>query len=308
MKVQFNLPELFNDQFGNYVIQKYFENCDKIFITKILEKIKGSLFIISINTHGTRAFQRMLDFINSDQDFDILKDFFQKNLFNLIKDNSGNHVVQKLFYVFPKNKNQFIFEELAKHIFEVSKLKQGGCIIQKAFDTSNIDQKALLVNEIIKYMDKMINDEFGNFIIQHVLNLKNDEFSIKVINYVKENIVELSKLKFSSNVIDKCLLYDNVKLKNEIIEKLVSKKIISELILDQYGNYVVQKALSATSGNLFNELISLIKPALKNMKNSHNGKKIFDSIMHNYGEYFHNPNQNINNKNVNVISKKSNKG
>ena len=59
-------------------------------------------------------------------------------------DNNGNHVVQKLFYIFPKKMNQFIFDEINKHCLDIARLKLGGCVIQKALDNGNESQKVLL--------------------------------------------------------------------------------------------------------------------------------------------------------------------
>lgn len=58
-------------------------------------------------------------------------------------DTNGIHVIQKLFYIFPKSKNQFIFDEMTKYCTEISRLKLGGCLIQKAIDTSNEIQKVI---------------------------------------------------------------------------------------------------------------------------------------------------------------------
>jgi len=69
------------------------------------------------------------------------------------------------------------------------------------------------------------------------------------------------------------------------ISKLIASKAIPDLIMDQYGNYVVQKALSVTDGMQFMEIISMIKPAIKNLKQSHFGKKIYENLLYNYGEY-----------------------
>ena len=33
------MVEIINDQFGNYVFQKFIESCEKPFISKILEKV-----------------------------------------------------------------------------------------------------------------------------------------------------------------------------------------------------------------------------------------------------------------------------
>ncbi len=43
----------------------------------------------------------------------------------------------------------------------------------------------------------------------------------------------------------------------------------------------------------------MIKPAIKNLKQSHFGKKIYDNLVYNYGEYF----QNQSNKNGSFTKK-----
>lgn len=56
-------------------------------------------------------------------------------------DNNGNHVIQKLFYIFPSTNNQFIFDQIIKNCIEISGLKLGCCVIQKAIETASEIQK-----------------------------------------------------------------------------------------------------------------------------------------------------------------------
>ena len=71
-----------------------------------------------MNQFGTRALQKLLDFITLDSDFDILRDYLTSHIYTLIQDQNGNHVIQKILTIFPKNKNQFIFDEINKNILE----------------------------------------------------------------------------------------------------------------------------------------------------------------------------------------------
>jgi hypothetical protein len=90
---------------------------------------------------------------------------------------------------------------------------------------------------ICENVDKLINDEHGNFIVQHTVNLKIEKYNQKIFDYVKSNLIFLSKQKYSSNVIDKCILYEDSCLQGALIEKMIELKCIGELIMDQYGNY-----------------------------------------------------------------------
>ena len=86
-------------------------------------------------------------------------------------------------------------------------------------------------------MEKLINDEHGNFIIQQILKLKSDPFTKFIFDYTCENLSQLSKQKYSSNVVDKCILYEDDRYREIIIDKMISAKLIPELISDQFGNY-----------------------------------------------------------------------
>ena len=74
-QIKNNLYEIFNDQYGNYVIQKFVEHCDKKILSLMLKKLfyassaennfKNYLYEISINPYGTRALQKMLENVSS---------------------------------------------------------------------------------------------------------------------------------------------------------------------------------------------------------------------------------------------------
>jgi len=98
-------------------------------------------------------------------------------------------------------------------------------------------------------------------------------------------------------------MVEESKYRAMFISKLISTKAVPELLVDQYGNYVVQKALSVTDGMQFMEIISMIKPALKGLKHSHFGKKIHENLLSNYGEYL----QNKSVKNLSFTNKKNGK-
>ncbi len=149
-KIQVCLSETVNDQFGNYVIQKIIDKLNKNYyvITKFFEIVADELYEISINPFGTRVFQKILDYfiisyrpnakINQ-----IFRDLILGHALDLINDTNGNHVFQKIMIIFPRNKNQFIFDELNKICIEVSMSKKGGCIYQKAFSIASDSQKVI---------------------------------------------------------------------------------------------------------------------------------------------------------------------
>jgi len=114
---------------------------DASLVSKLLEKIKIKLYQISTNPYGTRVFQKMLEYITHDSELEIIKEYVTNNVFSLVKDTNGNHVIQKILQIYPNEKNSFILKEIEENIVEISKLKQGSCIFQKVLEYSKAVDK-----------------------------------------------------------------------------------------------------------------------------------------------------------------------
>jgi hypothetical protein len=51
------------DPFGNYLCQKLFEFCSQEQKLEIIKIVKDDLIIISLNMHGTRAVQKLIEYV-----------------------------------------------------------------------------------------------------------------------------------------------------------------------------------------------------------------------------------------------------
>ena len=70
------------------------------------------------------------------------------------------------------------------------------------------------------------------------------EASEKLVDKLLGNITYYSKHKYSSNVVEKCFDYSDAPARKKLIDALNSKEIISDLIIDEHGNYFIQKVLA----------------------------------------------------------------
>ena len=266
---------------------------NKTLITSFFAKIQNELFKISVNSYGTRVFQKALEKLDESnyENFEteelntIIHNLIEKHLFPLCFDKNGNHVFQKIIRLFPKTKNDFIYNQLNQSAIEICKLKQGATILQTALKYANESQKSSLLHTILDDISTLINDEYGNYIIQFILDLKEKEYNEIIFTYITKNTLSLSKKKFSSNVIDKSIIQDD-ELSIKLIKHMIDSKVIPEMIKDQYGNYVIQKALTVTSGSIFMSIIKQIQPVVQTLKQSNIGRKIYEHLMRKYSEYF----------------------
>ena len=295
--IKFQLIEIIEHQFGNYVIQKFlsvllFQENKNLFKMIFLD-IKDKLFEICIHNYGTRVIQKTLEKLDNGNYYkiettelnDVFKNLIENHLYELCCDKNGNHVYQKLLRVFPKERNQFLYDELIKISFSVSIIQQGATLLQTAFDYSNKEQQEKLCSVIIDKIGDLINDKYGNYTIQTIFKLYNNKINDRIYEYIDNNILKLSKEKFSSNVIDKCIIKDYEK-SNKLIKSIIQKNVIKEIMVDQYGNYVIQKALSISEKDIFLKIIEQIKPILGDLQKTNIGKKIYDKLNQNYKQYF----------------------
>jgi len=296
-----SLINIIEHQYGNYLIQKLVEILifqeNKELFKSLFLVIDPRLYEISIHIYGTRFFQKTLEKLENNynkietDDLDqVFKNMINNYLYKLCIDKNGNHVYQKIIKMFPKEKNDFLFDKLYDIALEISLLEQGVTIFQTAFEYSSKEQRDKICNKIIDNIKILINDQYGNYSIQKIFSLNDEKLDERIYKYITENLFELSKLKFSSNVIDKFICNSNI-YSFSLIKDMINKDIIKDMIKHQYGNYVVQKALFITENvdkQLFMEIIKQIKPVLDELKLHLIGKKIYDNLIKQYECYFNN--------------------
>ena len=288
-KIKLNLSSLTKHQFGNYVIQKYFEillnKNIKILLKKFFLSISDNLYEISIDNYGSRFFQNSLDklkdgkysIIDSNEINNIFKNLIENNIMKLCNHKDGNFVFQKINKIFPKNKNNFIYESLIIHACEISQLTQGAAIMKNSIEIANERQKEKLILKILDNIDILINSQFGNFTLQIITDLKEYKYNKIVYDYIKNNVLDLSKKKFSSNVIDKCII-KNYDLSIDLAKFIIDNKFIGEMIVDQYANYTVQKILQIVDFEYYQKCVNQIKPCLDILLKTQKGSKVYEKL------------------------------
>ena len=306
-QIKINLFDIMTNQYGNYVIQKFVENCDKKLISNMMKILSQNangkmLYEISINNYGTRPLQKMIEYLSnnmSQQDINLILNFTKGNALNLIKDINGNRIIQCIIQNI-KNKEFLspLYKEINENIVEILKTKSGCCVFSKILSNIIEEDLNIMIDTIFNKIDNLINDEFGNISLKRIIKLNNENYNNKIFEFIKDNLILLSCQKFSSNVIDACI-DNNTSLKGKIINKLIeNENNINILILDQFGNYIIQNALQNAEKNDFDIIINQIKENEKKIKQTSHGKIIFEKLMKNYKKFLMD-NKSNNNKDIN---------
>lgn len=299
-KISNNLIDLIIDPFGNYLIQKLIDHLSTFQKDMLIEKIHSYLFLISINQYGTRSLQKIIDKISNTYQIDLVIKGLQmndnsngiedNNIVKLIKDLNGNHVIQKCIFRFPPEKFQFIIDSICldNNIVRISTHKHGCCVLQKLLNNANFNQILKISKGLLVFLDELINDQFGNYIIQFLFELNFLKTSNN-INYlideffkrIYKNLIQLSCLKFSSNVVEKFIKVLKSKQSYVYLTEII--KLVDAnfelLIKDKFGNYVIQTLIDQfydvpELGTEMNALIVNIKNYLPAIKSAPYARKI----------------------------------
>ena len=277
-----NVLQLINDPFGNYLIQKIITFLNDEQLYEILKIISPYFFDICCNTHGTRVLQKLVEHSTAPK---VKKYFFEllKPLITpLLKQLNGTFVVQKFAEFNNKEYAQEINEIIVENSPVLSTHRHGCCVIQKYLELRDPIMTPNLLNKLIDNCLLLIIDQFGNYVIQTILLMGDKKYGNRLAEKIAENVVYYAKHKYSSNVVEKCFDYcDGIYLQN-LMNNVQKNDNLTELILDEHGNYVVQKVLSLSKPNVQKAMLKIIVPLFDKLKNFSYGERVINRLIVSY--------------------------
>lgn len=191
------------DPFGNYLCQKLLEFSNDDQRTALIRNAAPQMVTIALNQHGTRALQKMIEFIHTPEQISTIISALSFQVVPLIQDLNGNHVIQKCLNHLQPQDAQFIFTAVGNNCMAVGTHRHGCCVLQRCIDHASGDQKSELIRQITENSIDLVQDPFGNYVVQYILDLHQPSFTQPLCLKFVGKIVPLSKQKFSSNVIEK---------------------------------------------------------------------------------------------------------
>jgi hypothetical protein len=276
-----HVVELMTDPFGNYLCQKLLEFCNNDERTVLIQNASVDMVRIALNQHGTRALQKMIEFVSTPDQVQIIVEALRNRVVELIQDLNGNHVIQKCLNKLSATDSQFIFDAVGVHCVEVGTHRHGCCVLQRCIDHANAEQKAWLIGRITEHAHILVQDPYGNYVIQYIIDLNEPSFTEPVVNQFRNHVSQLSRHKFSSNVVEKCLRCAQDASKDMIVDEILVPGELEKLIRDNYANYVIQTALEYATPPKKAALVEAIRPILPSVRSTPYGRRIQAKI-HNY--------------------------
>lgn len=287
---------LSHDVFGNYVIQKFFEHGTKTQREVLVDQFRGKMENLSLEMYACRVIQKAFEFLNEDQKVDLVSELSHCVL-AMIKDQNGNHVIQKAIECIPIEKLPFILQSLRGQIYHLSTHSYGCRVVQRLLEFGTLKDQDDILNDLDEFIPFLIQDQYGNYVIQHILQHGTEDTSShigmskqNIIDIIRKNVVEYSKHKFASNVVEKSVVYGSKNQIRQILDQILPRdeehaadlEDNAPLILmmrDQYANYVVQKLVGVATGEDERLIVISIRSYLdKSNKNNTLGNRHLASV------------------------------
>ena len=273
-----NILKLINDPFANYLIQKIITFLSQEQLQNLLIIISEQFYEISIDPHGTRVLQKLIELIKTSELKNLFYELVKPMVGQLLKDLNGTYIVQKFvkynLYDYGFKINQIIID----NSIELCTYRHGCCVIQKYIETRDQNMLPQLIYKLLDGFKSLITDQFGNYVIKTILFIGNPEYNNRIGEYISMNVVSYSKHKYSSNVVEKCFDFCQGFYLNKLIFLVQQENNLKELILDEHGNYVVQKVLSISNMKKKKEMLSVIKSLFPLLRQTHFGLRIIHRI------------------------------
>ncbi|KAI3511659.1 hypothetical protein L1887_18816 [Cichorium endivia] len=272
--------ELMTDPFGNYLVQKLLEVCDKhqhMQILRVITRKPGDLVRISCDMHGTRAVQKVVETLKTREQCSMVVSALKPGIIGLMKNMNGNHVAQRFLQYLKPEFNEFLFEAATMKCIELATDRHGCCVLQKCLSHSDGEPRRRLVREITSNALILSQDPYGNYVVQYVFELQVPWATSAILDQLEGNYGDLAMQKYSSNVVEKCLKYAREERRICIVNELMSNPRLDQIMQDPYGNYVIQAALRSSKGALREALVDAIKPHVPALRTSPYGKKVLSS-------------------------------
>ena len=138
----------------------------------------------------------------------------------------------------------------------------GVCIVKKLIlMTHKRELHKKIKKKIYDNTLNLIVHQYGNYVMQVIIENWEDNELNDIIDLCKDKYVSLSNQKYSSNAVER-IIEKNKKYLEYYIEQICCKNNLLEVIRNNFGNYVIQKAVKLSSGKIREKLI---KEIMKNL-------------------------------------------
>ena len=262
LEIRNKLPDLLKDNYANYFCKKFFDCLNQKDRIEYLTIIQNDLGILAIDVTATYPIQGIIEQLGSNAEKNLIylgiKDYINIFCYNIY----GTHVLEKILSYFEDKFIQEIIDFVYSNFLDLAYHINGICIVKKLIlMTHKKELHEKIKKKIYENTLNLIVHQYGNYVIQVIMeNWESNELD-DIVNLCKDKYLFLSNQKYSSNVVERIIEKSKENLEY-YINQICCESNLFEVIKNNFGNYVIQKAVKLSSGKIQEKLI---KEIMKNL-------------------------------------------
>ena len=247
MEIKPELINIMNDSYANYFCKRFFIYLNYKDRIDFLLTIQSSIIKLSLDSIGTYPIQSIVEQVCSKNEKMIFVNSIQNSIEEFCYDTYGTHVIEKIITHFEENYTSFIYDYVLDNFLSLANHINGICVVKKVLihchkpEIHNYLKQFAYDNAL-----ELIEHPYGNYVIQVIVENWDEKEVEEILCKFNNKFAELSNKKYSSNVVERCL-EKNTKILSKYIEEICSNGKVAEIMKNNYGNYVIQKALKIST-------------------------------------------------------------
>ncbi len=265
------------DAFGNYAVQKIMDSKRQQCAQGLVAAALRDCVSLAEHVYGCRVVQKAIEVCDATQ-WQSFCAILKEHLMRFVYHEHGNHVVQKWVQSCPQ-RGPKAMENLVSVVGSLKghsntlALHMYGCrVLQRVVEAAPQPVlKKQLYPSLLRKAASLVLDQFGNFVLQHMLAHGDDSTRAAVAKALTPGVVKAAGHKCASNVLERlleCCAAPEVDavvwqiLRGQVSESTHKRNLVEvagfhllqptvahscpvrALLVDRFGNYVLQKALA----------------------------------------------------------------
>ncbi|XP_019097677.1 PREDICTED: putative pumilio homolog 13 [Camelina sativa] len=279
-----HLFDLMVDSHANDVVRRLMDKCSPEQLIQILDMVtqSQSQFVnLCFDPLGTKAMQSLVINIRlrcgEDQILRFLGAITMVAL-RLSRSSNAKEVILECFCQFTFLQCRHLVEVVAGHCYQIAIDQHGCCLIQQCFNNKRpmpFQIRQRFISEIITHALKLCLNCYGNYVVQYVVELENQQVTEALVVQLLGSYAYLARNKYGSHAVQKLLQLKSINTRL-IVNDLVQE--IDTLLVDPFGNYVIQTAWFVSKDDVRHMLKWHIERNIRLMRCNKFGNKILERL------------------------------
>ncbi|GJR33034.1 putative pumilio homolog 8, chloroplastic [Tanacetum coccineum] len=199
-----HVNELMVNPFGNYLMQKLLEVCNeeqRMCIIMEVTREPRELVHISLNTHGTRVVQKLIETLKTRKQIKMVISALEPGFLSLIKDLNGNHVIQRCLQCLSNEDNKIpssvsmLLSQFEGNYVHLATQKFSSHVVEKCLSVLDGHARSMIIRELLSatHFEQLLQDPHANYVVQtalRVAEIRLEASEVVVLGIVAEKTSE----------------------------------------------------------------------------------------------------------------------